>query len=106
MEKKEKPRRIRYIPHPDKRKAEQGEKVKALSLDFDIKEEQWNIYELEDGTRIKIRATVSRFERSLDPLTEKPMYNDNGEPLYGLSIGVETSFEYGEKTLRDEAEAE
>lgn len=106
MAKKAKSKRIRYVPHPDKKKADQGEKVKALSLDSDIKEEHWNIYELEDGTRIKIRATISRFERALEPLTEKPMYNNNGEPIYGLSIGVEASFEYGEKTLRDETEAE
>ncbi|MBI4216396.1 MAG: hypothetical protein HY687_03265 [Chloroflexi bacterium] len=96
-----KPRRIRYEPHPDP--AKKGEKIKALSLDFKVIEEHWNIYELEDGTRVRARVTVNRFKKALDPRTSEPIYkNNSGEPIYGVDVGIELTFDIPEELLKPE----
>lgn len=96
-----KKRRIRVIPHPDPKKA--GEQVKALSLDFKIIEEGLNVYELEDGTRVRVRATVTGFDKALDSKTEKVLRNKDNTPLYGVGISVQTSVECSEEALDSEA---
>ena len=92
-------RRIEYRPHPDSEKAKLGEKVKAEFLDFKIIREDWNIYELEDGTRVRIRVSSRGFVKPLDPKTEEVIYRKE-HPIYGVDFRVETSFEYPEKLLR------
>ena len=96
-------RRIRLVPHPDPEKAKQGEKVKALSLDFNVVEEHWNIYELEDGSRVRARVCVSGAARSLDRDTEEPLFKDSGEPIFGIDMSVEVRFEPAESSLKKEA---
>ncbi len=88
-----KPRRIRLEPHPDPKKRAAGEKIKALALDFKIMQENWNVYELEDGTRVRIRASAVGFTIALEPVTEKPIYDPKGEPLFGVQLNLETKFE-------------
>lgn len=97
-------RRIRVLPHPESEKRKSGEKAKALSLDFKVLEEHWNTYELEDGTRVRVRVSIMRFDRALDFHTERPLYKANGEPQYGVEAGVEISFDYSEDSLRPEKE--
>jgi hypothetical protein len=96
------PRRIRIEPHPDPKKRTAGEKVKALSLDFTAIEEHRNIYVLEDGTKVRIRATASGFTRILDIKTEEPLYDPKGNPLYGIQMGVETTIEPSESAIKKE----
>ena len=96
------PRRIRVEPHPDPKKRMAGEKIKALVSDFKIIEEHWSIYELEDGTRARIRATASGFTRALDYDTEKPLFVPKGDPMYGVQLHVETIFEPSETTIKKE----
>lgn len=100
--KQERHRRIRTVPHPEPQKRDRGEKAKAISLDFKVLEEHWNIYELEDGTRVKVRANIVRFDRTLDLDTEEPLYAANGEPLYGTELGVQISFDSSEDSRRPE----
>ena len=97
-EKGTKPRRIEYRPHPDAEKAKRGEKVKALFVDFKIIQEDWNIYELEDGTRARIRIRVREFSKALDPETEEIMYR-GAKPVYGMEVGVETVIECPEELI-------
>jgi hypothetical protein len=53
-----------------------GEMVEAEEVDFTPLKEEWNVYECEDGTRVKVRFIVQRVTRLLD----KRM--PNGEPMY------------------------
>ncbi|MBN2463090.1 MAG: hypothetical protein JXB43_05760 [Dehalococcoidia bacterium] len=94
------PRRIRVEPHPDPKKRKAGEKIKALSLDFNVIEEHRNIYTLEDGTKVRIRATASGFTLALDYKTEEPLYNPDGQPMYGVLLNVETTFESSESVIK------
>lgn len=52
-----------------------GEDVNATDLDFEIKKEDWNIYEIEDGATIKMKLVVSSIAR-----TEK--FDAEGNPVY------------------------
>ncbi len=97
-EKGSKRRRIEYRPHPDREKAKRGEKIKAEFLDFKIMREDWNIYELEDGTKVRIRVSPSSFVKPLDPKTDKVIYSGD-HPMYGMDVGVETVFEYPEEVI-------
>ena len=92
-----KKRRIRVKPHPDPKKA--GEQVKALSLDFKIIEEGWGVYELEDGTRVRVRAIVTGFDKALDSETEEVLRNRDDTPMYGIGMSVQTSVECSEEAL-------
>ena len=87
--------RINYRPHPDPEKAKKGEKVKALIIDFKPISENWNTYELQDGTRVRIRANATQFDRALDPETGDILYI-KGKPQYGAAIGVEIIYEFPE----------
>lgn len=97
--KKVKPRRIAFRPHPDPEKADRGEKIKVMTLDFKIIKEDWNIYELEDGTRVRVKVTATSFDCALDPKTGEVMYKGK-TPLYGVGFGVETAFEYSEELVK------
>lgn len=86
------PRRVRMIPHPDPNKANLGQKIKGLIVDFETMKENWNMYQLEDGTRVRIRIHPTQFNKALDPQTEEVMYK-NGQPIYGVETGIEIVFE-------------
>ena len=94
-----KPRRIEYRSHPDAEKAKQGEKIKAPFVDFKIIQEDWNIYELEDGTRVRIKIHVRGFFKALDPETEEIMYRE-AKPVYGMDAAIETVFECPEELVK------
>ncbi|MFQ5790612.1 MAG: hypothetical protein ACE5JI_09080, partial [Acidobacteriota bacterium] len=54
----------------------QGRKVAGEKVDFDIEKENWNVYSLQDGTRLKIRLVVAQVIR-LDG-----EYTVDGDPVY------------------------
>lgn len=93
------PRRVEYRPHPDPEKAKRGEKVKGVFLDFNILKEDWNIYELEDGTRVRIKISPSSFVKPLDLKTGEIIYK-KGKPVYGMDIGVEAIVECPEEFVK------
>jgi hypothetical protein len=95
-----KPQRTRLMPHPDPQKAKAGEQVKGLALDFKIIGEQWNVYELENGSRIKIKVDVVRIEQAIDLKTDKPLRRADGSPIYGAEINVNISVEDAQNTLK------
>jgi hypothetical protein len=53
----------------------QGRKVTGQEINFESKGENWNIYLLEDGTKLRVKLVVLDVAR-LDE------YNNVGEPLY------------------------
>ena len=52
----------------------QGEMCDGEEVEFTATKEDWNVYECEDGTRVKIRFIVGKIVRLLDKRT------DQGEP--------------------------
>jgi len=54
----------------------QGKDLEGIDLDFKIKKEEWNEYELSDGTFIKIKTIASSIVRIPD------MYDNDGNPVY------------------------
>ena len=99
MADKVEPRRVTIVPHPDPEKARLGEKVKGLIVDFETTKEDWSIYQLGDGTRVRIRVHPTQFTTALDPKTGELMYK-NGQPMYGVQAGLEIMFEPPEALLK------
>ena len=96
----EKPRRVKYRPHPDAERAKRGDKIKAIPLDFKIIKEDWSIYDLEDGTRIRVKISVTSCDKALNSKTGELMHNEDGSPLYGIEMGVQINYEYSEDVLQ------
>jgi hypothetical protein len=87
------------LPHPDPDKAKLGQMVKGLIVDFETMKEDWSIYQLEDGTRVKIKCHPGQFNKALDPRTGEVMYK-NGQPIYGVQAGIEVIFEPAEALIK------
>ena len=53
-----------------------NEMVDGIDLDFRTLREEWNEYETEDGTRIRVKLVVSEIIRTdrFDHQTDQPMY--------------------------------
>lgn len=99
MADKGEPRRVIIIPHPDPEKAKLGEKAKGLIVDFETMKEDWSVYQLGDGTRVRIKIHPAQFNKALDPKTGEVMYKD-GQPMYGVQAGLEIIFEPAESLLK------
>jgi hypothetical protein len=56
----------------------QGRQVDGQSVSFKAKEEQWSLYELEDGTSITVKLALAEVIK-LDEL------NEDGKPIYLLN---------------------
>ena len=69
------------IPHPHK----SGAFVQGKVLKIKRSEEHWNVYELEDGTIIKVKLCVNHISMPIDPTTNKPMRKPNGEPIFNVN---------------------
>lgn len=54
----------------------QGQKVMATILDFKTLNEEWNVYDLEDGTKVKIKTIATKIIRV------EGAYNKDGDPVY------------------------
>lgn len=56
----------------------QGREVEAAEVDFQTRREDWNEYQLLDGTIIKIKLVVSGVFRI------EGLYDDDGNPVYQI----------------------
>jgi len=74
---KEKKKRITLIPGPEG-------PIKGEDLDFKIVKEDYNVYDLEDGTILKVKTIVGKISRGIDPKTGGIYYLPDGEPLYNV----------------------
>jgi hypothetical protein len=57
-----------------------GRQMDAVEVDFTIRREDWNEYELADGGRVRVRASVHRLLRVLEE-DGRPARAPNGDPL-------------------------
>lgn len=53
----------------------QDKEVEGEIIDFRTEKEDWNEYQLEDGTKIKLKVVVSKILRT-------DLVNDTGDPVY------------------------
>lgn len=58
-----------------------GEDCDALELDFEIEKEGWNIYVVEDGTRLRMKVVVTKLVRI------EGHYDEEGNPVYLVKSG-------------------
>jgi hypothetical protein len=65
---------IKSLTMPD------GKQVKAQESDFKVLHEEWNQYQLPDGTIVKVKATVLKILQVLDDKS-KPALTPDGDPL-------------------------
>lgn len=56
----------------------QGREVDATEIDFQIRKEDWNEYQLMDGTIIKMKLVISEIFRITD------LYDNEGNPVYQI----------------------
>lgn len=56
------------------------QEVDAMDMDFEIKREDWNEYELADGGRVRVKTTVLKILRVLDA-DGKPAATPDGDPM-------------------------
>jgi hypothetical protein len=54
----------------------QGREIETVEVDFKVVKEDWNEYELADGTKIKMKAVTSIINRAIDE------FDSDGNPLY------------------------
>lgn len=59
----------------------EGEMHDALELDFDVEKENWNIYLIEDGTKIRMRLVVAKI------LKIEGKWDQEGNPIYSIKSG-------------------
>lgn len=60
-----------------------GRMVKAMEMDFTIKEESWNEYSLLDGGTVRLKTSVLKILWILGSSGEKT-YNADGEPALAV----------------------
>jgi hypothetical protein len=76
--------------------------IKARDIDYKVIQEDWNIYELEDGTILKAKLVVSKIQRGIDPDTNEIYYlPGRGEPLYNIRNTVVVSAEVPDDLLKE-----
>ena len=74
--------------------------IEAEDLDFSVVKEDWNSYRLEDGTILKVKLSVAKISRGIDPKTKGAYILPSGEPLYNVRWNTNISAEVPEETFR------
>jgi len=57
----------------------EGQMVEGEEVDFTVAKEDWNVYECEDGTKLRVKVIAQRITRLLDRKTP------DGEPVYAVA---------------------
>lgn len=55
----------------------QGRKVPGQEIEFETEKEEWNIYKLADGTKLKVKIVVGSIIRL-------NLYDPSGDPIYQM----------------------
>ena len=72
------------------------QEVLAIEQEFEIGREDWNVYKLLDGGRVRVKTTVARISRIVDE-NGNQKYNDQGEPQLVVrhKVDIAASIEQG-----------
>lgn len=93
----EKTRRITRVPLPD------GRLIDAEDLEFKIIKEDFNLYELEDGTILKLKIVAGKISRGIDPATGGILYQPKGsEPFYNIRSQTVMMAQVPDKLLKQQ----
>lgn len=74
--------------------------IEAEDLGYKTIKEDWNIYDLEDGTRLRVKLVTAKISRGIDPATGKALILPNGEPLYNVRWTIAFAAEVPKETLQ------
>lgn len=93
-------------PKPEKRitraRLPDGTIVTCQDLDFEVENEPWLIYKLEDGTILKMKVVVGKVSRGFDPKTGGILRNPvTGEPYYNVLHNVLLMAEVPESLMEE-----
>ena len=78
-----------------------GEIIRAKVLKSRTIKEDWNEYELEDGTRVRIKMEVNLFAAPIDPTTGAPLVNpQSGEPVIHANWTVRMVTQFSGETIK------
>jgi len=75
----------------------QGREIDAVEVDFKVLKEDWNEYDLADGTRVKVKYVASNMVRLINE------YDNDGDPIYlvkssnVLALSVPENLKRGQK---------
>jgi len=67
---------------------------KSVAIEVKKADEQWSLYILKDGTKLRIRPIVNFITRS------KELYNQAGDPVYKFQTGLIVHAEVPKKLKR------
>jgi len=85
--------------HPDPDQAEAGVQVEVEFIDYTTIKEDWCVWELDDGTRIRGKITLSEVFKPIDPKTGEIMIRKDGAPRYGAGASMTMVFEPSESVF-------
>lgn len=78
-----------------------GEIIRAKILKPKTAKEHWNEYELDDGTRVRIKMEVNLIAAPIDPTTGAWMQNpQTGEPVIHANWSVRFVTQFSENALK------
>ena len=80
----------------------QGQIIKAKILKTKTAKEHWNEYELDDGTKVRIKMEMNLIAAPLDQATGVPLQNpQTGEPVIHLNWTVRIVTQFSEAALKN-----
>lgn len=87
-------RKITRVPGP------LGSIVSAEDLSYKTMKEEWNEYELEDGTILKAKIVAQKISRGIADDNKSILYNPDGEPFYNIRYSVSIVTQVPENLLK------
>ena len=63
-------------------------RVKVKILDFSVLKEEANEYELEDGTKVRMKAVLEEVRKEIDE-EGKPRLSNEGNPIYHFRARIQ-----------------
>lgn len=63
-----------------------GRKGFGVEVEFETVHEDWNVYELSNGTRLRVKTLLAHAFQIVDE-NGNPIYGENGEPEYAINTG-------------------
>ncbi|MDD5263232.1 MAG: hypothetical protein PHU43_00130 [Candidatus Bipolaricaulis sp.] len=77
----------------------EGKLLQAEDLGFKQVSEGWSVYEVADGTTLRVKVVAQKISRALDE-TGSLYHKGDGEPLYNLRYQVMVSAEVQKDLLK------
>jgi len=74
--------------------------IKGRVVNFKTLKEDWNEYELEDGTIVKIKIVVQSIAYVIDPESGEILRNPMGEPVINVRHGVVITATFPKEVLQ------